>query len=727
MISKFCRTVIALTVTIAMLLSVASCSKNTQGSDGFIYRDSAAFIAKEISLPSYEGSHSGINDVCVTDSEIVFLRYVFSSDTQETYSELIWTDMAGEITHTWDIRSENGDFYGSVLYCVGETVFVIGLDQNRGYVAYEFAPDGKDPGVSVLPVSEYICDAVLIDSTWVFLLVSGSIVLVEDGIIVYEQMIEGQLGMEQIAASEKGVSFLYYDKQLSFIGFLDVASKTMQSESLNALNSIIQIDICYSSDGFYVESTEGIYSVDVKSKALKEMLSWNDTDIPPSRYVYNTKKDYVLNENQAVRVNSPVTGQDPEEIVLLTHCDKNPHEGKTTITIGGYGVTSNPSILYSIYLFNSKNNQYRIHLVDYLVAYPITDTDGYLASIISDMSSGKGDDILYGPILDFPQLGKKSLVIDMMPYLEADEDLNESDWLPSILSLMKTDNALYRFFPGFTFRGYFSNTTFFDKSDVFSLETMNALSESLPPDVTLLPDAVSLELVKVVIQYGLDDFCDVNGTFSISEEQLSEITRYALVNGIPERPATYSDSASLYIRGNAVLFSSGISCPQDYYSCEKMSSSDTVFVGYPSTYESKYICEPCASVAISAGSKYPEACWEFVKIMMSDEVQQRMIETGVMPVSSSSLESMIEKAIYPETRTLAEDVGLDTHDKSAVPEESIQNFRKAIEMLNCTDEFDFALNAIIEEECAYCLNGQKTIAEVAEILCRRINIYLQSN
>jgi ABC-type glycerol-3-phosphate transport system substrate-binding protein len=130
-------------------------------------------------------------------------------------------------------------------------------------------------------------------------------------------------------------------------------------------------------------------------------------------------------------------------------------------------------------------------------------------------------------------------------------------------------------------------------------------------------------------------------------------------------------------------------------------------------YESKRVLAPSRMMGISAGSKYPDACWKFIKIMMSDEVQQKCIEINSIPVSAVAFESLINKAMYPELRTAEENTALDLTSKTAVSEESIRRFREAVDSLNCIYYYDRDLANIINEESVPCLSGDNSPGEMA--------------
>lgn len=47
-----------------------------------------------------------------------------------------------------------------------------------------------------------------------------------------------------------------------------------------------------------------------------------------------------------------------------------------------------------------------------------------------------------------------------------------------------------------------------------------------------------------------------------------------------------------------------------------------VYLGFPSIYGSARAAEPDGLVAISADTQYADACWQLIKIMLSNEVQE---------------------------------------------------------------------------------------------------------
>ena len=64
----------------------------------------------------------------------------------------------------------------------------------------------------------------------------------------------------------------------------------------------------------------------------------------------------------------------------------------------------------------------------------------------------------------------------------------------------------------------------------------------------------------------------------------------------------------------------------DVYDIESELNDNFVYLGFPSVYGSSHGIQPDGLVAISADTKNPEVCWQIIKCMLSDDVQE--IELG---------------------------------------------------------------------------------------------------
>ncbi len=728
------RRIISFALLCCACIVMSSCSSAPQEESRVTPRDSAAFLAQELTVSVQEKTSTRIRDACDMSDKHIMLKCV-ASDSGEYSSELLTYDSDGNMKSTLELTGSQGNPVDGSSLCVdGESLYVLTQDVSSGiWEVLQTSSDrlsiserteiGIDPGAWV---SDF-----LVMGDDIILLCGMDIFVYRDGELFQQTTIPGDLVVEQIIGNEGKISYLYGDMTGSYFGKWNYMTGVLSKTDMPDLNGIGITGWCESDDAFYINSVSGIYRLDEQSGKIIEVLAWKDTDLPPTRYTYNILKDYILSEDRVLRVISPVsvqTGESPE-CQLLTHTDKSPAEGKTIVTIGGYDASTDPIMAYAVYQFNLTNDSYRIEIQDYNELHPFEDMSGYnqaLVAILADMTKGKGQDILYGDYaFNFNKLDDNELLLNMMPYLEQDKSLPEDAWLPSMYSLMAKDNEMYFFFPSFTMNGFMTNQDYFPESDKITCEDVLSLKRDITYEGVIFSNILSSDLLRGALLYSMDDYIDSNGKFVITVEQLDVLIQYARETGVLNYTPNSSNEQESYLLGQQAMQYSFICCPQDYFGYQILASSPSMYIGYPAQQESARICSPGHQIAISAGSEYPDACWEFVKIMMSPEVQQKVIERNSIPVSRAAFESLLEKAQHPELRTPAENTALDLTIQTAIPAESIAEFRTLVDSINAMTYYDTVLSAIIDETCSPCLYGEKTAADVVNELNERINLYLQ--
>lgn len=716
-------------------LALTSCSAKQGESSKVAARDSAAFLATEISIPAVEeGSWGQGIDVCLFQSSVVFLQNTNDANGG-IQGEVILMETDGSVQNSLLLKTETGEpLYGTALYVNDDCLYVLAQDpMSGGTELLKLASDGQSVAertLFTLDGSDYCSDFLVVDDTCV-LLCGQTLLAYKDGVLLGQSAISGSLFVEQIAEDGGAIEYLYGDVEGTYMGRWNYSTGGVEKLAFTALTDVSLSGWSQASDGFYVETMSGIYQIDGEKDRLNEVLSWNDTDLPPTRYVYNITNDYVLSQDLVIRVVSPVSSQNNEtpECQVLQHTDINPSAGKTILTIGGYYAAKDTILQYAVYRFNMSNSTYRFEIRDYAELYPFSDIPSYdraIANIIADMSNGKGTDILYGNLaFNYNKLAENGLLLDMKPYLDKDTEISEASWLPSIYNLMEKNGSLYFFFPAFSIKGYLTNQDYFPQTDTITCRDVLKKKSDTSFSGTVFSGVKSADLLRGALLYSLDNYRDASGKFNISSGQLEELVEYARQAGTLDTSVTTSNPEQSYLLGQQAMLYSYISCPQDYYRYQQLGSSPSIYVGYPSQEESARLCTPLDIVEISSGTKYPDACWDFVKIMMSSEVQQKALEINSIPVSREGFEALLNKAEHPELRSSAENTALDMTVQTAIPADSIADFRALVDSISTLEYYDTSLSAIIDEACAPCLNGDKSAQDVVSELNQRVNLYLE--
>ncbi len=714
--------------------AIASCSRDQDESSLIIERDSAAFIATEISILKKEKQTiDHVMDACLFRNSIILLQNIYETDGG-VQSEVISIDQNGSVQSSLQLKTETGEpLSGTSIYAADDSLYVLAQDLMTGKTEL-LKLDSDEKTITkrtmfTLDELGYCSDFIVVGDTCV-LLVDQTLMAYVGGTFVKQLIIPGFLLIEQIAEANGKILYLFNDGSNDYLGRWNCNAGETDKFPIDSLIPGSMTGWCRSSNNFYVETSAGIFQIDGENKKLNEILSWNDTDIAPSRYVFNITDDYVLSPDLIVRFIMPVSSQENEssECHILRHTDIDPSSGKTILTIGGYGAARDTILQYAVYRFNITDSDYRFEIRDYSEIYPFSDLASYnraIANIIIDMSDGKGQDILYGNLaFNYNKLAENGLLLDMKPYLDNDPDISEESWLPSIYDLMEKNGSLYFFFPAFAIKGYLTNQDYFPSTDIVSCRDVLEKARDTTFSGTIIPGVKAADLLRGALLYSMDSYRDASGKFIITSEQLEELVEYARQVGSTEGLITTSSPEQSYLLGQQAMLYSYIFCPQDFYRYQQLSSSPSIYVGYPSQKESARLCTPLDIVEISSGTKYPDACWEFVKIMMSEEVQQKSVEINAIPVSQEGFEDLLEKAANPDLRSSAENTALHMSVQTEIPAESITEFRDLVDSICAMEYYDTRLSAIIDEICAPCLSGDKSASDVVTDLNDRINLYL---
>lgn len=734
---------LALGLSLFLVLTATSCERSNASdpSGSTIQRDCAYFETKQI-VPEYQvagACNYVLKDVCSKDNEtVMLLNYLNSQDYEKgtiTDSVAVFLDSEGNQTRAVSLLTEQQDFYGSAIAFMEDgRLAVLGLSTSKGYMIRIISPsaDISEETIILPSINSYYIDLMEYEDKWVLLTYEAFIVTDEGGEKILETKLESEL-MSATMFDISGKPSVWID----FSGLEGIASIEVSSGEIseNALTTLMgeNIDYYLEKSGGYLIDGQGVYKADFKSAKLLEIADWNSIDIIPSEYVFNVTINYVLDDETILRDVQPVYPEADDELIFMKHRDTDPNSGKEVLTIGGFTIADRDLIQYAAYLYNTGDYEYRIELVEYWDKYSYEDMAGMsraYANIITDMSEGKGDDMFCGAEFNFDLWGEAGMVIDMMDLAKKDPTFDLNALLPSMLALSMDEDNLYKLFPSFTFSGYVGYSDLFEEGLPLTIDNAQTIGDNLSGDQKLLVNAERINLASFAIQYRLEDFCLDESGFSISEEALAQIINFADDFGIANMdPAQmFSDPATAYVTGKLLLYDAFITSPYEYNRLEQVGSSTMTFYGIPSVYNSTLLCAPRNLIAISSGSDDVEACWEFVKLLFSEEAQRRAMLEDSIPVSVTMFEEQIAKSMGKEDMSAADEIAASfSVAPKPMTEACADNYRKCVNSLNSINCYNVDLGIILHEELnSYYLEG-KSLSEVRKSMISRVNLYLNEN
>lgn len=720
-----------------LLIPVSSCSDQPEkkAREWLVERDCAYFETKSLEIASSLGEKSiyTLGDVCSKEDQIAMLLVYSDIDTyEEKGAEIILLDPEGNVTDKF-LFEEVAPGYSvmAMTYDLTGRLVVLGktIEGDLKILAFSSSGTQIEEQIPVSGISFFISDMIPIETGWAFLGYDSIALTDKGGKVTYEQPLGGEAMQGGFFSEDGQVCALVSNGEGGDFSVLSIDPQSMSLDVKKAAELKWSDDLnllYFDFKGGYASDNQGVYKFDFSGGIVSEIADWNRIDIPPSAYAGVQTKLYVLNDDTMLRNTQPMESRGNDELMILIHRDQDPNSNKKVLTIGGYDSRSD-LLERAIYFYNTGDNDYRIELVEYWDVYPWVDAAGISqanAAIITDMSSGGGDDMFVGTMFDYDLWGDSGMVMDLSGLFGPESTLAYDDYLPCLTEQNKHNGKIYKIFPSFSVRGYAGYAESIGADNRLTLNRVSDIANGLNSSQMMFPSMSNSNLALETILYRLDDFI-IDGEFSISEEDFLKIVEYADTYGYDENAGPQGQSSDLnlsYVTGQLLFQNAFIGSPNDYKNMEQLGNSEMHFYGFPSVYDSARVCMPGTVIAVSSGTEDPDACLDFIKILLSDEVQQYALDSGYsIPVSVDMFEKQISLAMTGENENSSD---MSSANGKPMTEESVNQYRECIESLNCIYSLNIDLWIILYDEFGSYFTEGKSISDVRETVINRVNVYL---
>lgn len=373
--------------------------------------------------------------------------------------------------------------------------------------------------------------------------------------------------------------------------------------------------------------------------------------------------------------------------------------------------------------FNNSSDQYYIELVDYGVYGARAET-----MLAADIVAGNAPDIYDMNSLSGANCYANGLLENLMPYFEADSEIDYEDILAGVRRVIERDGAVYELIPQFSVNTMFAPASVVHAGD-FTVDDLLRLAEEYGPE-KLFGEAKSRDrLLREAIIY-CSDFIDER-TAQCSFDSPDFIKLLELAKTLPEA-AVNSDYCEVYF-GNSLLYHTaveGLGTAGGLAEVEALYRGDWRSVGFPSAKGTGVTLSAGLRLGMSAASGHKDGVWAFFKYLMSSGYQWS-IERG-MPVIENVLEGNIDSQIHlGATYSL----GMMREDeqgnfvpeslKVGPPSDKLKaQLWELIDSMDGINEYDPALDEIVQSEAAKFFAGDQTSQEAAAAIQSRASIYM---
>lgn len=355
--------------------------------------------------------------------------------------------------------------------------------------------------------------------------------------------------------------------------------------------------------------------------------------------------------------------------------------------------------------FNSANSEYYIQEQ----LYESSD------NLFVDIYAGKSIDLLYlGDWIDPSPLYGKELLCDLYGFIDNDTEISRRDYVESVLTALEVNGRLYQMPYDYDVESAVIKAKFWDGSEDMSFEHVIKLAEKngckIPFDFSLESYGFIPYITSQYIDYSKGECSFNDGRF---EEFLGFIQPYVNVLADMDREEIYQ----MFLDDEMLLMDSGFAgfVQLDYLESEV--GEELKFVGYPSETPNYHIAVPLTSFAIFSQSKKQEGAFEFIKYYTSYGAninESDRSKGGLIPINRAALEKHAEAHMEMSLYKLDE-------------EQMKQNVEETLRQINSVNgsgsrSGDVAA-AVISEELQLYFKGDKSAAEVCEIIQNRLSTY----
>lgn len=133
---------------------------------------------------------------------------------------------------------------------------------------------------------------------------------------------------------------------------------------------------------------------------------------------------------------------------------------------------------------------------------------------------------------------------------------------------------------------------------------------------------------------------------------------------------------------------------------------------------------PTKFISVSSSTAYQEACVDFIKLILSDEIQSQMIYN---PVNRNALRTLCEKALATYNARVTNGRMSNRPSATVIPDEAVDRYIDILDSSCCSLAVGSAIEDILMEESSSYFSGAKALDDVIPVMQKRIQTVLDEN
>lgn len=502
------------------------------------------------------------------------------------------------------------------------------------------------------------------------------------------------------------------------------------------LYSNYSMDVGNVSDLIYTTSN-GVFTYNAGDEAGTKLMDYINSDLNISS-LYNVIE---LDDKHFIGLFYENYDYGNQKCGLFTYVPPEEIPDKKVMVLASLGVNSD--LRQRVVEYNRSSQEYKITIKDYSEYATYEDYDNSVTVLNNDIISGNMPDILVANSrLPMSKYIAKKMFADINGFIEDDEELSQVEFVQNVFDAFSVKGKLYYIIPGFTARTIIGKSAIVGDRSSWTMEDMLALKQSLPEETMMIEGLTRQYFFGTVMEYCGNDFIDVEtGKCAFDSPAFIELMEYAKT--LPEE-FTYGDDywmnyESQYRDERTILMNAYISSIQGFnYTLNGYFGEDISYIGFPNSSGMGAYVDFSYNGAYCIADKSPnkKGAWEFLRYYLTEEYQDST-DRYPLPTRKDIFEKKAqearnrpywldengEKQEYDDYFYMnGEDILLEPMSQEQI--DKLVNYIYSID--NAYYYNEDILNIINEEMDAF-YTGQKSAEDVANIIQRRAQVYVDEN
>ena len=463
-------------------------------------------------------------------------------------------------------------------------------------------------------------------------------------------------------------------------------------------------------DAFYYRTIEDIRKYDIKSKKIQIILEFEELSMNPRDvgWIMRLENDefYILNGSEHNSSNF-------YKVRKATDGDSTTIPQKKELTLAFVGFEG----MYDkeVYAFNGSQNDVRIRMQVY------DDIDNLLAEIIA----GNIPDLIdISDATVYKAVREKNLLEDLHSFFVKDSNLSEDDFLDKSMEYYNENGSLYAIPYALEIHSMMVNGDYSGARSNWNLAQFEEFINSLPKADMATAGITRNELFYYLCMMYFDHFVDEkSGKCSFQTEEFYQLlkccNRFAVMD-----EDSYDDEKleRMIIDGECVLTITGITGVNfDYTITRSLFQKKGKLIGFPTESGSGDIVTAFPLVLGITTGENCEYAWEFVKFLMTRERENLdyMDFVSYKPLYEKHMRTLREEAGSGKAT-----IGNETSDIAPATLDEIEELTERLNKGMTLKPNDYKILDIIDEEADSYFSGDKNEEQVAEVIQKRVSLYL---